>query len=209
MSGEPYPLRLITPTDDFEINLRRYSPYQEGRPWHSVSVVIGKEHRPGYPYNGDGRDPTPEEREDPRWPTEHEGYTFVDTDAWQRNSERLWTLDGSGRFTLDTAPIGACYEAPREWHHAYTAICREYRAVQHERGTYWVKLPNGHWFSADRIAGNGDGESGWVTTGTLPLITVSPSISNAPGDPTGYHGWLGVNGTPVGQLSRDLDGRDC
>lgn len=62
-----------------------------------------------------------------------------------------------------------------------------------------VVCPNGEQWEVDRVSNNGEG---WEVTGTLPLISCSPSIVV-----DGYHGFLGTNGASPGQFTADIDGR--
>lgn len=59
----------------------------------------------------------------------------------------------------------------------------------------WVVLPGGSIFSPDRMSGRG--QCGWLVSGELPLITVTPSIGAAE-----YHGFI-----RDGALTDDLEGR--
>ncbi len=150
---------------------------------------------------------------DPRWPSvAADAVALLETDERQINDDRLWLLPDGTAATLKALPAGSCFEAALgdHWGQPYR-ISRQYRE-QHQatRGVYVVKLPGSahQWFSPDWAYGRPDGNparDGWTVTGTLPLISASPSV-NLHGE-GGWHGWIGVNGTPPGALSCDLDGR--
>jgi hypothetical protein len=65
-----------------------------------------------------------------------------------------------------------------------------------------VLFPHGENWELDRRSSNGNGWTVKFTKPDLSDLSVSPSIVV-----DGYHGWLGVNGTPPGQFSADLEGR--
>lgn len=76
-----------------------------------------------------------------------------------------------------------------------------------------VVLPGGSEFCIDMVASAEleTGGAGWRVAGSPEdgTLTVSPSIKVFLGEqraPWHYHGWLGVQGTPPGHLSDDLDG---
>ncbi len=72
-----------------------------------------------------------------------------------------------------------------------------WRDWAHVRPPIAVVLPNSEVWEIDRKSSNGNG---WKVTGSLPLISCSPSILAK-----GYHGFLGSNGAPPGTFTRDVD----
>ncbi|MCD0164866.1 hypothetical protein IHN32_00310 [Deinococcus sp. 14RED07] len=113
------------------------------------------------------------------------------------------------------APIGTAFEIPQDspqlqyWYRLRSAEYDRDHAAS--RGMYLIKVPCGLWFSPDKhvtpVTGVPADRHGWTVTGTLEDLTVSPSVAMNAGHEFGWHGWIGVNGTPPGRLSRDLDGR--
>jgi len=60
----------------------------------------------------------------------------------------------------------------------------------------WITLPGGAEWSPDFLSS--ESHQGWVTTGTLPTITVQPSVHQI----GRYHGYI-ING----EVTDDLEGR--
>ena len=65
-----------------------------------------------------------------------------------------------------------------------------------KRSPISVLCPNGAEWCIDSVSSNGEG---WTVEGDAPLLKVAPSI-----DVPGYHGFLGINGAPLGHFTPDL-----
>lgn len=116
------------------------------------------------------------------------GYEFTEHDRLQVIGDQFYERDDGQRWPMAALPIGAmldCWWVP-------------WRGSDGVR--LMVKLPPGgrtDWWHVDGPAGNAPGLlPGWTRTGTIPLISVTPSIASPD-----YHGFLGSNGTPPGVLS--------
>ena len=172
---------LAEPINRVAIELRRYVSSVEVKcsghfGYHNASVVIAEKDKV-----------IPEERyekmsdeqianDDPRWPkTCPCGYEFQDADERQINEHRLYAGKGQ-RFTLRDAPAGAMWDA--------------WWMGEQSKGPDGVHLvvqtPGGEWMP-DSPSRNPDGTQGasWTRTGTLPVVTVRPSILMR-----NYHGFL-------------------
>jgi hypothetical protein len=164
---------LLTPTDRYQVRLRRYTR-DDGRrcPGRAgccnASVVLGVEQHASAPTCGDRPDVAP--HDDPRWPTTCEacGRVFELGDAWQVRYERMHARsDGGPETTLRDAPPGAMWDAP--W------------MVPHVQGPdgrcLIVRLPDGHDWTIDDEANNctrkGDRtHQCWCRHGEPPVLTV-------------------------------------
>lgn len=112
--------------------------------------------------------PDDELKKNPLWPAKCAcGYEFRDEDQWQWGVDRMWKAVESGEtFVLDDAPVGAMWYA--DWM-PHTKKAADGHCLV-------VKLPNGNWNVDGPSRNNGVQGSGWTRTGTVPLVTVRPSI---------------------------------
>lgn len=134
--------------------------------------------KPGEPFYGCHGTNPPEmvDRADPRWPkTCVCGYAFTENDTWQIFANGLYRRKDNGEImTWDDAPAGATAEAT--WW---------------KDGEWMVKLPDGNDFMTAQRATNcrcpkdNPSHRCWTTTGTPPLLTVTPSIQTGR-----WHGFL-------------------
>lgn len=181
---------LLTPTDQARRTLRRFAWSTAGdctgplKGYHNADVPLDV-----VPY--DPKQPTGDlwPHVDPRWPTTCAScsYEFTFVDEWQLSIHRLFQAsDGSGRWTLRDAPVGAIWWA--DW------LAGKFGSANHKaRGNgqhLIVKTPDGEW-DVDAPATNGTGGGGWDREGDPPIVTVRPSIQMRT-----YHGWL-TNGLLV------------
>lgn len=187
----PYPPTVCfwcEPTPRVQRSLRRYTegdcPGQPGWGIHNASVVLdvvnaANEVHDGYetyPYFPSSLLP----RDDPRWPTkcDHCDFHFDlqddRTHHWQVNPDRFYRTADGREFTLHKAPPGAmwdCFWMKDRWR-GPDGICLV------------VMLPNGVDWIVDAPPG-GKSETPWQRTGTIPRVSVTPSI--LAGD---YHSFL-------------------
>lgn len=188
---------LLTPTDEVAVCLRRYASnhshgvskctyLRERYPGaekvahevHDVEVEIARQ--VGTLERSLDGDSTVEllPLDDPRWPTTCAcGFAFDASHARQVWEHRLHRRSDNGELvTLDDAPAGALY-------FSHFGDVEGYQ--RHAPGQSLVcKTPAGEWM-IDGPASNGPG---WTRTGTLPDISVTPSIGI--GNPMRMHGWL-------------------
>lgn len=133
-------------------------------------------------------------RDDDRWPKvcERCGGAFTDEDEWQRTDAQVYRRTDGQEFSWHgpfgrSAPPGTVVRAT--WYDGFAA-----RHPQADAGleAWMVALPDGgEWTTTQEATGGGF----WTVTGTVPKITVTPSIfHNAP---TGWHGFI-TNGELVG-----------
>jgi hypothetical protein len=225
-----YKLRLLTPTEQFKIELRRYCGGSEdgsvgwqceasGVGYHSAKLPTDRRISAESQYNGSVRGATAEEQAWEEWPKQCAcGYQFADADPWQIWEERLFTLEDGTEVTLAEAPIGAAYYGDPEAFWLRHRASRQYEENHKgKRGLILFKYPTergGDWFSPDwfwRGEEENPGHEGWAVSGTIEGgdLTVSPSVALGGGQ---YHGWVGINAdrngpVPPGFLSCDLDGK--
>jgi len=213
-----YRIFLVTPTDEFEVSLRRYinHPYVAGQPYpdsDQTSVVIERLWRPDIPeettgqHDGTHRNPY---EGDPRWPRvgAKTGHVFTEDDGRVVDVERLYRLPDGSLATLQTLPVGAAFydHFPLKFPVPSLEYERDWRG---KRSMIKLKLPDGSWFSPDWGCGPNRPldrpVSGWTVTGSIEGgdLSVSPSVHVI----GSYHGWIGTAGTPPGFISRDIDGR--
>lgn len=174
---------LLTPTDEAQRSLRRYS--RDGRRcplplgYHNAYEVLpGSVPLPDRASNGHGT--PPEDHNDPRWPVKCAcGYEFADDDEWQQNVYRLFARsDGGEAVTIRDAPPGAMWWA--DWLDGRSWTSKFH--VERGGGPHLiVQTPGGQW-DIDSKSLNGEG---WQRTGTPPDITATPSIVAGK-----YHGRL-------------------
>lgn len=168
----------LEPTDRGTEHLRRYSSAPCALPhgYHTVEVEVGEVH---YPQDergllGFGDDSVP--HTDPRWPKACGcGYEFKDSDHWQYNVHRLFAGAPDGkRYTTRTMPPGAMYDA--SWWPEQTT----------DGVVLCVVLPPAG-SQADHWIVDGPSKDGgkWSRSGTIPKVTVTPSILTSR-----YHGFL-------------------
>jgi len=187
---------LLTPTDEVVVVLRRFGrfcaevPPRCGRQaprypgaevatfdYHDAVVEIGREVG-SLDAGCDGeRDISDIAHDDPRWPTICAcGYAFVEDDHWQEWRDRRYRRSDTGDLvTISNAPAGALYDSGG---HSDGQSLR-----------IMCKTPAGEWLI-------GNPQRAWTWTGSLPDITVTPSI--AIGDPRRFHavltnGWLEID----------------
>jgi hypothetical protein len=105
--------------------------------------------------------------EDPRWPTTCIcGYAFTDTDQWQVNQHALYLLPDGTTCDERKLPPGAFREA---WW-----LGDEHRGPD---GKCWLlRLPAGGIDWSVYGPSTGDNPAPWTVTGTIPVLTASPSI---------------------------------
>ena len=172
------PCYLLEPAPRVLIGLRRFTFQSAGpcplRPYgHDAEVPLEALPLPvsEIPVTTMGE----EMREDPRWPLACKcGYVFQPEDQWQRTVNRLWRRSDTATLTtLAAAPPGAMWDAT--WYPMSMA------PNSPDGRRLVVRTPAGDWL-VDGPSTNGPG---WTRTGTLPQITVRPSIAQP-----GYHGWL-------------------
>lgn len=135
--------------------------------------------------------------DDPRWPNQCScGYVFADVDMKQECHTRLYRrTDTSELVTIGDAPAGALYDSGtfndvdgyQRNEDGISIVCKTPAGDWLIDGPSSHRRPDGTW---ERTG------SGWSRSGTLPDISVSPSI--AIGDPTRFHavltdGWLEVD----------------
>lgn len=161
---------------DYSANPPTPSCPQNRMSHHDTSVFVANI---PYPFgterlNGYGLDDVP--HDDPNWPTACRtcGYRFKDDDNWQHNVDRLYSGAPDGKlYTNREMPPGAMFDATwwRKKGPDGIALCV-------------VLPPNGgddNWIVESESSNGG----GWTRTGTVPLVTVSPSIMTSR-----YHGFL-------------------
>lgn len=125
----------------------------------------------------------PPDRNDPRWPKSCTcGYVFREDDDWLFYGERLWRTEAGKQYELDEVPLGSAWHA--------------FWMPRGEENTLWsgpdgqclvVRTPHGDWW-VDGPSAQTPTSRGWQRLGTLPKITVTPSIV------LGAHEWSIVNG---------------
>lgn len=190
----PWKMFLVEPAGIFRRSLRRFWNYGLGRHsghYHDASVVIKEQcscpEPGGRSTSGEGWE------DDPRWPARCAcGYAFVPEDHRQMNEELLYKGAPDGRlYTLRSHPPGAIWRAiwmEKETENPYAA----------PDGKVWcLKLPGDTEWLIYSFSSGPDRRK-WDVHGTLPNITVHPSV-NAEGY---YHGWI-----KDGVISEDCEGR--
>lgn len=172
---------FLEPTDQVEMELRRYVGAKEGGPcsapggygYHNADVVVGRgpasacpEFHHGKPVHGDLWP-----RDDARWPARCAcGYDFKPDDEWQFNPHTLYRRsDGGELVTLRKAPPGAMWFAP------WFSDSPQYQGP--DGNTLIVRCPDGHDWIVDSRASNctmpqDNVHKCWVRHGTAPDITV-------------------------------------
>jgi hypothetical protein len=185
---------LLTPTDRYRVELRRFArgprTCAAGPCAHDTTVVIAIETHAAQPLTGD--DPVRYPPDDPRWPSRCAcGYEYQPDDARQVWYEELYTRsDGAPECTRGDAPPGAMWYAP--WYE------------DHHKGPdghcLVVKLPGGHEWIVDGRASNctlpkDNAHKCWVRHGTPPAVHVDkngPTCGAGAGSilVPGYHGFL-------------------
>jgi hypothetical protein len=188
----PWKLLPLKRTESVRVSLRRYAfqtstcPNPGGTGYHSVGI--------------DKNDYPPE---DVRWPkTCACGYEFQDSDQWDIMEEHLMEAADGSVFSDQDAPVGACWQA---W------WLDETNCPNNRKQPLWpliLRCPPGKRHHDWHVDGGSSNGGGWTRSGPIEMLTVTPSI--AMGWENGrneYHGWVGVNGTPPGYLSEDIEGR--
>lgn len=190
---------MAKPTEFVGISLRRYSVnmlachkrYPGGQPtYHNAEVKIADV--PMALQEPIGRPPDPVEQADPRWPKTCEcGYAFHPEDYWQWNATALYSGAPDGKlYTLHELPPGAI------WHCPWLDDLKENPYAGPDGKTWALQLPAGiEWLIYGPSSTKGQK---WDVRGTLPNITVSPSIAQI----GYYHGFV-----KQGIVTKDCDGR--
>lgn len=182
----------LEPTELVQLNLRRYVTGKtggycpvSGMEYHNAVVSIGTALKSDHPCVSNIHK---FDRTDPRWPSHCGcGYKFRDCEIWQFHPKDLWKRADTGELvTQDTAAPGGMLHA--SWYTDFDDDDLSCYRNGPDKVCLLVKLPNDVWFCADGPATNANGimpNSKWTRTGTIPKVTVSPSINH----PT-WHGWL-------------------
>jgi hypothetical protein len=193
----PWKMFLIERSPSSRRSLRRFfdsqgKPPKDPNHYHDAEVVIDPEFY--CPEEEERSEIKGDFEDDPRWPKSCAcGYTFLPEDHWQVNVTRLWSGSPDGElYPLRETPPGATWAAdwfpPEGPNGRYTG----------PDGKVWcVMLPGGvEWIIYSHASGNPP--SKWDVQGTVPNITVSPSISQV----GVYHGFI-----KGGVISDDCEGR--
>lgn len=194
---------LIKPLPKVRRTLRVFSFSEDctggARSYHNAELVIEPERNKPLP-NPDGFEEEPDESayaDDPRWPTTCPtcGKPFAGMKhERQVNDERLYEGAPDGKlYSLHQPelPVGALWDAWWIGRKGPDGLC------------LMLKCPGGEWW-IDGTAANGPG---WTRTGTVPVITVTPSIgiygkaADALTRGFAFHSWL-TNGV----LLADIEG---
>lgn len=178
---------MVTDTHRVKLSLRRYADLTAGAVkcpgpygYHNASVEIGDApeiiSEEGYLQDLTKFYPT----SDSRWPTKCDGcdYVFLITDKWQTNQSMIYTADGKEWIDQDL-PGGAIREA---W---WLGVAQGAAHRGPDGKAYLLRLPAGN-IDWSIYGPASDSDMYWTITGTLPNITVSPSV-NAEGI---WHGWI-------------------
>ncbi len=136
---------------------------------------------PEKPYTGTR--PPDVDHADPRWPARCEcGYAFAETDTWQVFADGLYRNPETGAvLTWDEAPAGSVRDAT--WWPDKGADGHAW-GIKLADGTEWM-TEGGAANCCCRTAPQPPEHRCWSRTGTMPKITVSPSIATPR-----WHGWL-------------------
>lgn len=191
-------LFLATPTGRCRVALRRFG-YREtgaGVCGHDATVVI-LEDAEASPVGADGYQHgsiNEVAHDDPRWPQACSrcGAAFTSAQTGWQTNELDWYEGGGHRFSLGIgdweAPVGAVIPAP--WmEHLPDNGCPSVRITLPDRERS-DGLSTNVWLSRQQASlrrPSGSGELGpqWAISGSLPGITVTPSI-----DSPKWHGWI-------------------
>ena len=163
------------PTERAASLLRRYNPNEKcpGKYcYHNAQIQINEVDYPMSEYDGEGG--LNFDKKDLRWPNKcaYCDYIFKDSDQWQHNLDRIYQeVNGSRRFALRDAPVGAMWYARWQFH------------LGPDGKSLYVVTPGGEW-CIDSPANNS--KTPWTRSGIPPKITARPSILI--GDR--YHGFL-------------------
>ncbi len=190
---------MVKPSDLVQISFRRYGvnalachkQYPDTKTYHNTEVAVAQV--PRSLQEPIGRDPDPVEKADPRWPKSCEcGYVYHPEDHWQWNAETLYEGSPDGKlYTLGDHPPGAI------WHCDWMEDIKNNPYAGPDGKVWALMLPSGcEWL----IYGPSSQGPKWDVKGTLPEITVSPSIAQQGGRV--YHGFV-----KNGIVTRDCEGR--
>ena len=168
-------LRRYRGSDDKDKCPGRFGYHNGHAPFGTVQAVFS-EHGTLAPFPEDAMPA----HDDPRWPQKCDDcdYVFVEEDHWQVFPEVLYHRPGvEEEITLRDAPVGAMWDCP--WfpmdHRGPDGKC------------LCIMTPGGQWMP-DLSSSDG---TPWTRTGTIPKITVRPSILiPARGKYPGYHAFL-------------------
>jgi hypothetical protein len=180
---------FLTPTDQVELELRRYDGTKCSAKWgyHNASVVIGRAAQADHPSGGDLFP-----HDDPRWPTTCTcGHEFGPGDYWQFNADTLYSRSDNGELvTLRNAPVGAMWFAP------WLSECPEWRGP--DGNTLVVMCPGRReWVVDSRCSNctlpNDDVHKCWVRHGVPPNVHVDKNgvTCSAGGGSIAVPGWHG------------------
>lgn len=195
---------LLEPTERVRVSLRRYtrnnvpdccSAYPGKYSYHVALADIGEEliERDEKGYISNGLKPV-ESHDDSRWTRQCAcGYTFQESDEWQRFIEQIYRRENTGEeMTLRDAPAGAMWYAP--WMDDVYTPQGEHNLM--------VKTPGGDWHidgQANNCTIPEDGQQHhhhcWIRHGDPPDITVDKNgITCGAGAGSiqagNYHGFL-------------------
>lgn len=172
-------------------SLRRYSGNEcavAGGRIHDAEVVIDEKFVAGSDDEATVADDKKGYAGDPRWQDACVcGYRFHPEDHWQVNVNRLYSgAPGENLHVLRELPPGGCWDAHWMDHPQYKGPDGKAWACMMPCMIEWM------------VYGPSSGGKPWDVQGTIPKITVSPSISIS----GLYHGWI-----KNGEISEDADGR--
>ena len=196
----PWKMYLIERTDFCRRSLRRYAksslPGRVPDPKHYCDVTVVIDEKFYSPGDNNGRsDNIAGYENDPRWPKTCDkcSQPFLAEDHWQVNEERLWSgsLDGK-LYILREHPPGATW--PCDW---FPEEGPNGQWTGPDGKAWAVMMPAGmEWMIYSYASGNP--KQKWSVSGTVPKITVSPSIYQV----GYYHGFI-----RDGIITDDCDGR--
>jgi len=186
-------LFMAAPSELCQRSFRRFGAGATRCPetgYHDAEIVVDAQFVAS-PEEECGANPDADERTDPRWPKYCAcGYTFHPEDHWQVNVDRLYRGAPDGLlYQRSELPPGAVWQA----HWMEDIKDNPYAGPD---GKVWaVMLPAMiEWL----VYGPSSDGTKWKVEGTLPGITVYPSISQV----GHYHGWI-----KDGVITPDCEGR--
>jgi hypothetical protein len=175
----------LEPTTKKRVWLRRYCSGSEcghltNHGYHNAQFLVGDLENPGTPLDDIHAEPEPD-HSDARWPVFCAcGYKFVDQDAWQVFSRRLYARGDTGELvTTDDAPHGAVFDA--QW----LKDCPDQTGPDGQ--CIHVKVPNGalgSYWNVDSRASNCDSPCKWCRA---PYRSHKKENCSNPGD--AEHTW--------------------
>ena len=193
----PWKCFLTEPSEYSQKSFRRYSGGSKcdipKTKIHDAEIVIDPQILASLVEDA-GTIPDEDDMSDPRWPKVCGcGYKFHVEDSWQQNVTRLYQGSPDGNlYILRDLPIGAMWDA----HWLKDATPDRYTGPD---GKAWcVMMPGGVEWIVYSYATGPEPRSKWAVQGTVPNITVHPSI-NLVGI---YHGFV-----TSGVISEDCEQR--